>query len=87
MNYRDQILDMTRLYTAQTYGLPVAAYWLAKAVEQVCDCWFINCRPDGYDFECGMDAQEAVADALLAHLVKMKFVELERAAKITQNNY
>jgi hypothetical protein len=76
MNYRNEILDMTRLYTAQTYDLPVAAYFLAQAVEQVAEYWFEG----NFEFDCGMDAQEAVGDSTLAHLVMVKYFELEQEA-------
>ena len=82
MNYRNEVLDMTRLFTAQQYNLPVASYFLAQAVEQVAESWFTVGRPDGFEFACGMDAQEAVFDSLLAHLVMVKYFELEQEANV-----
>jgi hypothetical protein len=76
MNYRNDILDMTRLYTAQEYNLPVASYCLAQAVEQVADYWFEG----NFEFDCGMDAQEAVWTAGLVHMVMVKYFELEEEA-------
>jgi hypothetical protein len=78
MNYRNEVLDMTRLYTAQAYDLPVAAYFLAQAVEQVAEYWFEG----NFEFDCGMDAQEAVGDSTLAHLVMVKYFELEQEANV-----
>jgi len=78
MNYRNEVLDMTRLYTAQEYNLPVAAYFLAQAVEQVTEYWFEG----NFEFDCGMDAQEAVGDSTLAHMVMVKYFELEQEANV-----
>jgi len=87
MNYRNLILDLTRYNTAQKLDLPVAAYWLEVAVEQVCDRWFPGNRPDGYDFESATDAAEAADDGLLAHLVNEKFVELQQAAEVAYDRW
>lgn len=78
MNYRNDILNMTRAYTAQKYNLPVAAYFLTQAVEQVAEYWFEG----NFEFDCGMDAQDAVGDSTLAHLVMVKYFELEQEANI-----
>jgi hypothetical protein len=78
MNYRNEVLDMTRFFTAQQYNLPVAAYFLAQAVEQVAEYWFEG----SFEFACGMDAQEAVFDSTLAHLVMVKYFELEQEANV-----
>ena len=87
MNYRNLILDLTRYNTAEKLGLPVAAYWLEVAVEQVCDRWFNDTRPDGYHFESAMDAAEAADAGLLAYLVNAKFVELQQTAEVAHDNW
>ena len=78
INYRTDILDMVRRKTAQDYQLPADSLMLYEAAEVVAENWFINCRPDGFQFECGMDAQDAVNDSLLTHLVMVKYFELEQ---------
>ena len=78
INYRTNILDMVRRKTAQDYGMPADSLMMYEAAEVVAENWFINCRPDGFWFECGMDAQEAVNDSLLTHLVMVKYFELEQ---------
>jgi len=78
MNYRNEILDMVRLKTAQDYGLPPTSLLLYKAAEVMSENWFAN----DFEFDCGMDAQEAVGDSTLVHLVMVKYFELEQEANV-----
>ena len=78
MNYRNEILDMVRLKTAQDYGLPADSLLLYKAAEVMSENWFAF----DFEFACGMDAQEAVGDSTLAHLVMVKYFELEQEANV-----
>ena len=80
VNYRTEILDMVRRKTAQDYGLLADSLMMYEAAEVVAEDWFINGCPDGFQFECGLDAQEAVNDSLLTHLVMVKYFEIEAEA-------
>ena len=74
MNYRNDILDMVRLKSAQDYGLPADSLLLYKATETMTENWFAG----DFEFKCGMDAQDAAGDSTLTHLVMVKYFELEQ---------
>ena len=76
MNYRSEIIDMASRYTAQEYALPADSLILREAVEETVEYWF-----EGYfEFACGLDAQEAVGDSTLAHMVMVNYYQLEQEA-------
>ena len=79
MNYRNEILDMVRLKTAQDYGLPADSLMLYEAAEVMSENWFAN----DFEFDCGMDAQDAAGDSSLTHLVMVKYYELEQEFNTT----
>ena len=79
INYRTDILDMVRRKTAQDYQLPADSLLLYKATEVMTENWFAG----EFEYACGMDAQDAVGDSSLTHLVMVKYFELEQEANIT----
>ena len=82
MNYRTDIIEMTKLCTAETYGLPVDNYFMAWATEQVVEYWF-----DGkFDFDCGMDAQEQI-DYSLVQMVMERYFKLEHESALAANGF
>jgi hypothetical protein len=78
MNYRNEIIDMTIRYVSQEYDLPAGSRFLAKAAEEVTEYWFEG----DFEFDCGMDAQEAVGDYALAERVMSKYFQLEHEANV-----
>jgi len=76
MNYRNEVLDMLCRYTAQEYNLPVDSLILREAAECAAEYWFQG----SFEFDCGMDAQEAVGDSTLAHFTMVNYFQLEHEA-------
>jgi hypothetical protein len=75
MNYRNEIICAAALRAAQEYSLPVD-YFLLNAAEVMAENWFAG----DFEYACGMDAQDAAGDSSLAHLVMVKYFELEQEA-------